>query len=135
MGSNVSSVHDVPSSTETKNGLVVEMESRRQWRSLFDSLKGSNKLLVIDFTAAWCGPCKVMEPRVKEIVSRYPEAVFARVDVDRFMLFGMYMQDVAGTYRANTLPAFVFVKRGEEIDRVVGAKPDELVYKIEKHRV
>ncbi|CAG7861480.1 hypothetical protein BRARA_I01605 [Brassica rapa] len=128
MGSNVSSVHDVPSSTETKNGLVVEMESRRQWRSLFDSLKGSNKLLVIDFTAAWCGPCKAMEPRVKEIVSRYPEAVFARVDVDRFM-------DVAGTYRANTLPAFVFVKRGEEIDRVVGAKPDELVYKIEKHRV
>ncbi|CAF1725590.1 hypothetical protein F2Q70_00001790 [Brassica cretica] len=128
MGSNVSSVHDVPSSAETKNGLVVEMESRRQWRSLFDSMKGSNKLLVIDFTAAWCGPCKAMEPRVKEIVSRYPEAVFARVDVDRFM-------DVAGTYRANTLPAFVFVKRGEEIDRVVGAKPDELVYKIEKHRV
>ncbi|KAG2302527.1 hypothetical protein Bca52824_031178 [Brassica carinata] len=128
MGSNVSSVHDAPSSTETKNGLVVEMESRRQWRSLFDSMKGSNKLLVIDFTATWCGPCKAMEPRVKEIVSRYPEAVFARVDVDKFM-------DVAGTYKANTLPAFVFVKRGEEIDRVVGAKPDELVYKIEKHRV
>ncbi|CAH8388202.1 unnamed protein product [Eruca vesicaria subsp. sativa] len=128
MGSNVSSVSDVPSSTETKNGLVVEVETRRQWRSLFDSMKGSNKLLVIDFTAAWCGPCKAMEPRVKEIVSRYPEAVFARVDVDRFI-------DVAGTYRANTLPAFIFVKRGEEIDRVVGAKPDELVYKIEKHRV
>ncbi|CAA7047430.1 unnamed protein product [Microthlaspi erraticum] len=128
MGSNVSSVHDVPSSMETKNGLIVEIESRRQWRSLFDSMKVSNKLLVIDFTAAWCGPCKAMEPRVKEISSRYPEAVFAKVDVDRLM-------DVAGTYRANTLPAFVFVKRGEEIDRVVGAKPDELVYKIEKHRV
>ena len=47
----------------------------------------------------------------------------------------MFLQDVAGTYRANTLPAFVFMKRGEEIDRVVGAKPGELVYKIEKHRV
>ncbi|CAF1836452.1 hypothetical protein Bca4012_030611 [Brassica carinata] len=128
MGSNVSSVHDVPSSVENKNGLVVEIESRRQWRSVFDSMKVSNKLLVIDFTAAWCGPCKAMEPRVKEIVSRYPEAVFARVDVDKLM-------DVAGTYRANTLPAFVFMKRGEEIDRVVGAKPGELVYKIEKHRV
>ncbi|KAF2569797.1 hypothetical protein F2Q68_00025415, partial [Brassica cretica] len=104
---------------ENKNGLVVEIESRRQWRSVFDSMKVSNKLLVIDFTAAWCGPCKAMEPRVKEIVSRYPEAVFARVDVDKLM-------DVAGTYRANTLPAFVFMKRGEEIDRVVGAKPDEL---------
>lgn len=34
-----------------------------------------------------------------------------------------------------TLPAFVFVMRGEEIDRVVGAKPDELVNKIEKHRI
>ncbi|CAN7016545.1 unnamed protein product [Brassica rapa subsp. trilocularis] len=108
-----------------KNGLVVEIESRRQWRSVFDSMKVSNKLLVIDFTAAWCGPCWNL---VKEIVYRFPEAVFARVDVDRLM-------DVAGTYRANTLPAFVFLKRGEEIDRVVGAKPDELVYKIEKHRV
>ncbi|KFK40858.1 hypothetical protein AALP_AA2G050700 [Arabis alpina] len=128
MGSNISSVYDVPSSMESKNGLIVKIESRRQWRLLFDSMKGSKELLVIDFTAAWCGPCKAMEPRVKEIVSRYPEVVFARVDVDRLM-------DVAETYKANTLPAFVFVKRGEEVDRVVGAKPDELVNKIEKHRV
>jgi len=111
--------------------------------------------LVIDFTAVWCGPCKAMEPRVREIASKYSEAVFARVDVDRLMvitLFFYYLkknhlmvsrlsynwyvfQDVAGTYRAITLPAFVFVKRGEEIDRVVGAKPDELVKKIEQHRV
>ncbi|CAN8241104.1 unnamed protein product [Cochlearia groenlandica] len=127
MGSNVSFIHDVPSSMETKNGIVVEIESKRQWRSLFDSMKDSNKLLVIDFIASWCGPCKAMEPEVKEIASRYPEVVFAKVDVDRLM-------DVAGTYKANTLPAFVFVKRGEEIDRVVGAKPDEIVYKIDKHR-
>lgn len=47
--------------------------------------------LVIDFTAAWCGPCKAMEPKVKEIVSRYPEAVFARVDVDRFMVSSFFL--------------------------------------------
>ena len=47
MGSNVSSVHDVPSSVENKNGLVVEIESRRQWRSVFDSMKVSNKLVYI----------------------------------------------------------------------------------------
>ncbi|XP_010414660.1 PREDICTED: thioredoxin H7-like [Camelina sativa] len=125
MGSNVSSVHDVHSSVGTRNAMVVEIESRRQWRSLFDSMKCSNKLLVIDFTAAWCGPCKAMEPRVKEIASKYSDVLFARVDVDKLM-------DVAGTYKAITLPAFVFVKRGEEIDRVVGAKPVELVNKIEK---
>ncbi|XP_010470203.1 PREDICTED: thioredoxin H7 [Camelina sativa] len=128
MGSNVSSVHDVHSSVGTKNAMAVEIESRRQWRSLFDSMKGSNNLLVIDFTAAWCGPCKAMEPRVKEIASKYSDVVFARVDVDKLM-------DVAATYKAITLPAFVFVKRGEEIDRVVGAKPVELVNKIEKHSV
>ncbi|XP_010511031.1 PREDICTED: thioredoxin H7-like [Camelina sativa] len=125
MGSNVSSVHDVHSSVGTKSAMIVEIESRRQWRSLFDSMKGSNKLLVIDFTAAWCGPCKAMEPRVKEIASKYSDVVFARVDVDKLM-------DVAETYKAITLPAFVLVKRGEEIDRVVGAKPVELVNKIEK---
>lgn len=47
MGANVSSVHDVHSSMETNNGLVVEIESRRQWKSLFDSMKGSNKLVYI----------------------------------------------------------------------------------------
>lgn len=47
--------------------------------------------LVIDFTAAWCGPCKAMEPRVKEITSRYPEAVFARVDVDRLMVIILFL--------------------------------------------
>ena len=47
--------------------------------------------LVIDFTAAWCGPCKAMEPRVKEIVYRFPEAVFARVDVDRLMVIMLFL--------------------------------------------
>lgn len=47
--------------------------------------------LVIDFTAAWCGPCKAMEPRVKEIASKYPEAVFSRVDVDRLMVVALFL--------------------------------------------
>ncbi|XP_010548397.1 PREDICTED: thioredoxin H7 [Tarenaya hassleriana] len=130
MGANASYVHhDVHTPMEAKRSSVTEIQSRRQWRSLFDSVKITDKLLVIDFTAAWCGPCKAMDPKVQELAAKYAEkVVFLKVDVDRLM-------DVAGAYNANVLPAFVFVKRGEEIDRVVGAKPDELVNKIDKHSV
>lgn len=46
---------------------------------------------MIDFTAAWCGPCKAMEPRVMEIASKYSEVVIAKVDVDRLMVITLFL--------------------------------------------
>ena len=48
--------------------------------------------MVIDFTATWCGPCKSMEPAIKEFVAKYTEVEFIKIDVDKFtvILFSFF---------------------------------------------
>ncbi|GLT40017.1 hypothetical protein SLA2020_141770 [Shorea laevis] len=107
---------------------IVECQSKSQWEAEFEASKLSNKLLMIDFTATWCGPCKRMEPVIEDWAARYPDVQFIKIDVDR-------LEDVARAFGVDVLPAYVFLKKGKEIDRVVGVKKDELERKIEKHRV
>ncbi|GLT63712.1 hypothetical protein SLA2020_362560 [Shorea laevis] len=108
--------------------LVPECQTRSQWRAQFDAFKFSDKLLVIDFTATWCGPCKRMEPVIQDCAAKYNDVQFTKIDVDK-------LDDVARSFGVDTMPAYVFLKKGKEIDRVIGAQKDELERKIEKHRV
>lgn len=83
--------------------------------------------MVIDFAASWCGPCKQMEPAVHAMAAKFTDVQFAKIDVDE-------LTDVAQEFGVQAMPTFVLVKKGNEVDRVVGAKKEELQRKIEKHR-
>ncbi|OMO55090.1 Thioredoxin [Corchorus olitorius] len=107
---------------------IVEMQSKSQWRAQLEASKQSNKLLVIDFTATWCGPCKRMEPILEEYANIYADVQFIKIDVDM-------LADVAREFRVDAMPTFVFVKKGKEVDRIVGARKDELQRRIEKHMI
>lgn len=107
---------------------VVECHSKSQWRSQYEASKLSNKLMVIDFTAKWCGPCQRMDPVIHDCATKYTDVQFMKIDVDK-------LEDVAKQFGVNSMPTFVFLKNGKEIDRIVGANTDELERKIEKHRV
>ena len=106
---------------------IVEMQSTSQWRAQLEDSKQSNKLLVIDFTATWCGPCKRMEPAIEEYATIYTDVQFIKIDVDM-------LADVAREFKVEAMPTFVLVKKGKEVDRIVGARKDELQKLIEKHR-
>ncbi|WCJ18672.1 thioredoxin 2 [Euphorbia peplus] len=106
---------------------VTCFHSPQEWHLHFNSLKDSNQLMVIDFTATWCGPCKFMEPQVKIMANRFSDVSFAKIDVDK-------LPEVSQEFGAQSIPTFVLVKKGKEVDRVVGAKKDELLNKVEKHR-
>ncbi|XP_010551638.1 PREDICTED: thioredoxin H8 [Tarenaya hassleriana] len=108
------------------NPRVTEIKSKDQWKARFNALKDSDKLLVIDFTAKWCGPCNSIEPKIEEFAAIYTNVEFVKIDVDALM--GLSMK-----FNVNTLPAMVFMKRGQELDRVVGVNVDELRSKIEKY--
>ncbi|KAG2321551.1 hypothetical protein Bca4012_057454 [Brassica carinata] len=111
---------------KVKSPLIVEIKNKNQWKSRLNALKDTNKLLVIEFTAKWCGPCKSLEPKVEELAAKYTDVEFVKIDVD--VLMSVWME-----YKLHTLPAIVFMKRGQEVDRVVGVKLDELERKLHKY--
>ncbi|CAD6207097.1 unnamed protein product [Miscanthus lutarioriparius] len=69
--------------------------------------KSSGKLMVIDFSASWCGPCRFIEPAFKELASRFTDAIFVKIDVDE-------LAEVARTWKVEAMPTFVLVKDGKE---------------------
>ena len=73
-------------------------------------------LKVIDFYADWCGPCHMMEPIIKELEEELEGKVeFEQVDVDA-------EQEKAQEYGVMSIPTFVIIKNGKEVDRIVGAR-------------
>jgi len=84
------------------------------------------KLVVVDFFAVWCGPCKVIAPKIEEMSNEFNEVVFLKLDVDE-------CEDVAQDYDIKCMPTFLFFKNGEKVDEFAGAneaKIRELVCKL-----
>ncbi|KAM7269759.1 hypothetical protein ACFE04_025256 [Oxalis oulophora] len=111
----------------TNTAQVTEILTRDQFKSCFESCKESNKLLVIDFSATWCGPCKFIEPVLKQFAANYTDVEFIKIDVDKF-------EGLAREYQVEAMPTFIVIKGGKEVERIIGAKKDDLKMKIEKHR-
>uniref|UniRef100_A0A8D9B3L8 Thioredoxin n=1 Tax=Cacopsylla melanoneura TaxID=428564 RepID=A0A8D9B3L8_9HEMI len=78
-----------------------------------------NKLIVIDFYATWCGPCKQIAPKIEELAAEYQDVVFLKVDVDE-------NEDIAMEYDISSMPTFVFVKNSEKVEQFSGANFDKL---------
>ncbi|MFS8011236.1 putative monodehydroascorbate reductase (NADH) [Helianthus anomalus] len=106
---------------------VIEFHSSNRWQLHYNESKQSPKLMVVDFSASWCGPCKMLEPFIRSLSSKYPEIDFIKIDVDE-------LQDVAQQFGVQAMPTLVLLKQGKEVERVIGAKKDELEKKILKHR-
>ncbi|XXG48424.1 hypothetical protein AAC387_Pa02g2875 [Persea americana] len=114
------------SSSSEESG-VMSFHSTASWKAHFDGCKESNKLMVIDFSATWCGPCRFMEPVLNDLAAQFTDVVFVKIDVDE-------LRDVAQDWKVEAMPTFVLVKKGKEVDRLMGAQKDELKKKIEKFR-
>jgi len=76
-------------------------------------------VMIVDCFATWCGPCKVIAPKVVEFAKKYPTARFYKVDVDE-------VPDVAQELGISAMPTFVIFNEGDVADKVVGANPHAL---------
>ena len=83
----------------------------------FEETINSGKPVMVDFWAAWCGPCRMVGPLVDELSNEYAEnALVGKVDVDS-------NQDIAAKYGVRNIPTILFFKNGEVVDKSVGAVP------------
>lgn len=89
----------------------------------------SDKLSVIDFWAEWCGPCRAIGPVIEELAKEYNGSVnVGKVNVDNNPQISM-------NYGITSIPAILFVKGGQVVDKLVGAQPKaNFVKKIEQHK-
>lgn len=88
----------------------------------------SNGLVLADFWATWCGPCKMIAPVLEEIDSEMSDKVkIVKLDVDE-------NQETAGQFGVMSIPTLLLFKDGEVVDQVIGYQPKEaLVELINKH--
>ena len=88
---------------------VMELTSEN-----FNREMANNDLLLVDFWAEWCGPCKSMHPIFTRMAKKYKRVRFARVNVDN-------AQDIASKYGVQSIPTFIMFKNGEIANTMVGA--------------
>ncbi|KAK3024947.1 hypothetical protein RJ639_042754 [Escallonia herrerae] len=104
---------------------VLKVESRDSWDSYVTQASEQGSPIVAHFTAAWCMPSVAMNPVFEELASSYQEALFVTVDVDD-------VKEIASKYEIKAMPTFLVMKEGAQVDKLVGANPDEIRKMIEK---
>jgi thioredoxin len=93
---------------------------------IFASALGStSELVVVDYYATWCGPCKMMKPVLEQLSIAYPKSRFLAVNIDE-------VGSLAKKANVTSLPTMVAYKRGVEVDRLVGADKNGLIKMVEQ---
>ncbi|GAA0070692.1 thioredoxin [Clostridium sardiniense] len=84
-------------------------------------------VVLVDFFATWCGPCKMIAPVLEELETEMEDVKFVKIDVDE-------SPEVANKYQIQSIPTLKVFKDGKDVDMVVGFLPkDQIKALIEKH--
>ncbi|XP_071385751.1 thioredoxin-like [Centroberyx affinis] len=95
--------------------IVIEDEAAFK-KALADA---GDKLVVVDFTAVWCGPCQMIAPKFEALSKEHTDCVFLKVDVDD-------AADVASACKIQSMPTFHFYKKGNKVGEFSGADAGKL---------
>lgn len=81
-----------------------------------EEVMNSDKKVLIDFWASWCGPCRIVSPVIEEIAAERPDIKVCKVNVDE-------EQELAAAFQVMSIPALVVMENGKVVNQAVGARP------------
>ncbi|KAJ5279326.1 thioredoxin [Penicillium angulare] len=87
-------------------GNVIEITSAAEWQ---EKIENSKDLILVDFFADWCGPCKAIAPVIEKLSLQHENIKFYQVDVDK-------LNDVAADNGISAMPTFLFFKDGKKLE-------------------
>ena len=87
----------------------------------FDTVVKKYPVVIVDCWAAWCAPCRMIEPIIESLASKYAgKIVFARLDVEQ-------NKKIAIKYNIMSIPTLLVFKNGKNVDRIIGAMPEPIL--------
>ncbi|KFC18594.1 thioredoxin [Epilithonimonas ginsengisoli] len=90
-------------------------------QSFQETVLNSDKPVLVDFWAAWCGPCRMLGPIIEEVANDFEgRALVGKVDVDN-------NQQISVDYGIRNIPTVLIFKNGEVVDKIVGVAPKEVI--------
>ncbi len=103
---------------------MVELVTKN---SFDDKVMQSDKPVVVDFFADWCGPCKRLAPIFAELSSELTDMSFVKVDIEED-------GELAGSFGVQSIPTLIVFKNGQAVDRIMGLMPkDQLKTALEQY--
>jgi len=89
----------------------------------FEDIINSNDMVVVDFWAEWCGPCKMFGPVFEKVSEEYPEVTFAKVNTELEM-------EIAGTFQIRSIPTLMIFRENVIIFSQPGALPENALHDV-----
>ncbi|CBZ49590.1 thioredoxin h, related [Neospora caninum Liverpool] len=103
---------------------IEHITTEAQYKSLVED----NEIVLVDFYAVWCGPCRQIAPVVESMSAKpeYAKVKFAKVDVDE-------LAEIAEREDVNAMPTFKLYKQGKAVDTVLGANVERIEEMLKQH--
>lgn len=108
---------------------VIDVSTDEDFRKILKQVSDNNKLAVVDFTAKWCGPCRMMAPLYDQLSLDFPEVKFLKVDIDSSDL-----QTTVNNHGISAVPTFMVYKGAERVESFTGARRDLLQQILQKYK-
>ncbi|KAJ6885648.1 thioredoxin-like protein CXXS1 [Populus alba x Populus x berolinensis] len=111
-------------SEATNKSRVVMVESGESWDFYISQATTQTRPIAVHFTASWCLPSVAMNPVFEDLASSHPDILFLTVDVDA-------VKEAAAKMEVKAMPTFVLMKDSAQVDKIVGANPEEIRKRID----
>ncbi|XP_062089251.1 thioredoxin H-type-like [Humulus lupulus] len=108
---------------ELASGNVHLITTMENWEVMLSEANKDGKIVLANFSAPWCNPCRSIAPTYIEMADKYPSFLFLTVDVDE-------LTELSTSWGISATPTFFFLKEQKTIDKLVGANKDELHKKL-----